>query len=166
MCDETVEHWQLSINVCRFFNFLFHVTTFWDLSTWKCVISKYPYMYVKLSSIPAQEVPFLEFHIPNFVHILYVIIYTCVYIYIYKYISFYLNIYLYIYLNIYMYIYIYIDIDIYIYIYIYIHLYIYIYIHLYIFIYIYIYINAHFVFQYITPVVKPSPLFYGEEQSF
>ena len=72
----------ISINVCRFFNFLFHVTTFWDLSTWKCVISKYPYMYVKLSSIPAQEVPFLEFHIPNFVHILYIIKYTCVYIYI------------------------------------------------------------------------------------
>ena len=26
MCDHTVEYWQLSINLCQFFNFLLHVT--------------------------------------------------------------------------------------------------------------------------------------------
>ena len=26
MCDQTVEYWQLSINLCQFFNFLLHAT--------------------------------------------------------------------------------------------------------------------------------------------
>ena len=51
------------------FNFLLHVTgtsnTFWDLTTWKCVISFYTNIYVKLRYIASREVPFLEFHIPN-----------------------------------------------------------------------------------------------------
>ena len=42
--------------------------TFWDLTTWKCVISLYTYIYVKLRYISAQEMPFLEFHIPRFCH--------------------------------------------------------------------------------------------------
>ena len=51
-CDHTVEYWQLSINLCQFFKFFFcmlQVTaiTFWDLTTWKCVISLYTYIYVK-----------------------------------------------------------------------------------------------------------------------
>ena len=83
------------VNFSIFFSMLqVHAIIFWDLSTWKCVISKYRYMYVKLRYIPAQKAPFLEFHIPNFVHILYIIIYMC--LYIYKNISFYLKIYLYI----------------------------------------------------------------------
>ena len=39
---------------------------FWDLTTWKCVICLYTYLYVKLRYIIAQKVPFLEFHIPRF----------------------------------------------------------------------------------------------------
>ena len=33
----------------------------WDLTTWKCVISMYTYIYVKIRYIAAQEVRFLEF---------------------------------------------------------------------------------------------------------
>ena len=44
--------------------------TFWDLTTWKWSISLYTYIYVKLRYITAQEVPFLEFHIPRFCDIL------------------------------------------------------------------------------------------------
>ena len=40
--------------------------TFWDLTTWKCVISMYTCIYVKLRYIAAQEVPLLEFHMSNF----------------------------------------------------------------------------------------------------
>ena len=40
--------------------------TFLDLTGWKCVISMYTYIYSKRRYIAAQEVPFLEFHIPNF----------------------------------------------------------------------------------------------------
>ena len=41
--------------------------TFWDLTTWKRVISLHTYIYVKLRYITAQGMPFLEFHIHDFV---------------------------------------------------------------------------------------------------
>ena len=43
-----------------------HPNTFWDLTTWKCVIPMFTHICVKLWYITPQEVPVLEFHIPNF----------------------------------------------------------------------------------------------------
>ena len=43
-----------------------HPNTFPDLTTWKCVISIYTFIYVKLRYIAAQEKPFQEFHIPHY----------------------------------------------------------------------------------------------------
>ena len=43
-----------------------HPNTFSDITTRKCVISMYTYIYVKLRDIATQELPFLGFHIPNF----------------------------------------------------------------------------------------------------
>ena len=45
---------------------MWQVHPIWDLTTWKWGISMYTYLYVKLRYIAAQEVPFMEFHIPNF----------------------------------------------------------------------------------------------------
>ena len=55
------------VNFSIFFCML-HVDaiTFLDLTAWKCVISMYTYIYSKRRYIAAQEVPFLEFHTPNF----------------------------------------------------------------------------------------------------
>ena len=49
----------------------------------------YTYIYVKLMYVAAQEVPFLEFHIPN----LYIYIYIYIYIYMYTYIDMYICMY-------------------------------------------------------------------------
>ena len=43
-----------------------HPNTFWDLTNWKCVIPMFIHIYVKLWYVAPQEVPVLEFHIPNF----------------------------------------------------------------------------------------------------
>ena len=62
-CHHTVEHWQLSINLCQFFNFLSLVT---GESYLFLRFNLYTYIYVKLRYKTAQEVPFLEFHIPRY----------------------------------------------------------------------------------------------------
>ena len=69
-CDHTVEtdnYLSIYVNFTILFCMLqANVTTFLHLTTWKCVISTYTYIYVNLWYIAAQEVPFLRFHIPNF----------------------------------------------------------------------------------------------------
>ena len=60
-------HQWIYVNFSIFFCMLqVKAITFWDLTTWNCVIFMYTYMYVKLRFITAQEVSFLEFQIPNF----------------------------------------------------------------------------------------------------
>ena len=48
ICDHTVEYWQLSINLCHFFNFLLHITgksCHVLRFNYLCVISLYTYLY-------------------------------------------------------------------------------------------------------------------------
>ena len=83
-----IDHYQsIYVIFSILFSWQVNATTFWDLTTRKCVISMYTYIYVKLMYVAAQEVPFLEFHIPN----LYIYIY--IYIYMYTYIDMYICMY-------------------------------------------------------------------------
>ena len=69
-CDHTVEYWQLSINLCQFFNFLLHVTgKRYHFLRFNYLEMCYFLVYLHICETQVHsstEVPFWEFHIPRF----------------------------------------------------------------------------------------------------